>query len=53
MDEEVWMTYSELDEVRWNKNGHIVTIIEVDEDNQLYTIDDNGTEYKVSEDELE
>ncbi len=46
------MTYTIGDEVRYVLTGQFGVIKKVDEINQIYTIDINGIEYTVNENEL-
>ena len=46
------MTYTIGDEVRYALTNQYGIVTEVDEINGVYTVDINGTEYSVSEDEL-
>ena len=52
MNEDVWMSYSEGDEVRWSATGQFGIIKSVDEDNQKSVVDIDGTEHILSENEL-
>lgn len=47
------MIYTEGDEVRYALTGQFGTIEDVDEINQEYTVNINGVEYIVTEDELD
>ena len=49
---EVWMEHCEGDEVRYSKTGQFAIVKEVDEENQQYLIDIDGTEYIAKECEL-
>lgn len=49
---EVWMEHCEGDEVRYSKTGQFAIVKEVDEENQQYLIDIDGTEYIAKEGEL-
>lgn len=49
---EIWMTYTVGDEVRYAKTGQFGIVKSVDEITQIYTVDINGIEYSVSENEL-
>lgn len=46
------MTYTIGDEVRYARTGQFGIVKNVDEINQVYTIDIKGVEYSVTEDEL-
>ncbi len=50
--DEVWMNYTEGDEVRYAKTGQYGIVKAVDEINQMYMVEINGIEYSVSENEL-
>ena len=52
MSNEVWMTYTEGDEVRYARTGQYGIVKAVDEINQVYIVDFDGIEYSVTEDEL-
>lgn len=46
------MSYTIGDEVRYALTGQFGTVKEVDEINQIYTVEIDGIEYTVSESEL-
>ena len=46
------MTYTVGDEVRYALTGQFGIVKEVDEINQVYAVDIDGTEYTMSENEL-
>lgn len=47
-----WMNYTIGDEVRYALTGRFGIVKEVDEINGVYTIDIDGVEYSVEENEL-
>lgn len=47
-----WMNYTISDEVRYALTGQFGIVKEVDEINGVYTIDIDGVEYSVEENEL-
>lgn len=49
---EVWMNYTEGDEVRYARTGQFGIVTEVNEVSQTYMINIDGIEYSVTEDEL-
>lgn len=49
---EVWMNYTEGDEVRYTRTGQFGIVKAVDEINQVYTVEIDGVEHSVTEDEL-
>lgn len=52
MNEDVWMSYIEGDEVRWSATEKFKIIKSVDEYNKKYVVDIDGTEHILTEDEL-
>lgn len=52
MNEERSMTYTCGDEIRYARTGQYGIVKEVDEINQVYTVEIDSIEYSVSEDEL-
>ena len=53
MDNEVWMNYTVGDQVRYTRTGQLGFIKEVNEVSQTYTVEFDGVEYSVTEDELD
>ena len=49
---EKWMTYTEGDQVRYSRTGEFGFVTAVDEINETYTVNINGEEITVTEDEL-
>ncbi len=50
--DEVWMDYTEGDEVRYTRTGQFGIVKDVNEVDGLYTIEIDGVEYSITEDEL-
>ena len=50
--DDVWMSYTEGDEVRWEATGEFGTVVSVNEIDQTYVVDIDGVEHTLTEDEL-
>jgi len=51
-DNDRWMAYTEGDEVRYTMTGQFGIVKDVNEVDGLYTIEIDGIDYSVTEDEL-
>lgn len=49
---EKWMQYTVGEQVRYIRTGQIGTVTEVDVINEVYTVNINGIDYSIKENEL-